>query len=107
MPGSAYPDFWQHSPPLKPKPLSLPISTAGQRWTPALPVCLCEPAQANFAGLCALRAPCLYIGFGAGVSWRYAYGQVTVRRVGSLVGLVGCLGKTEDVKIFKKDVEMQ
>ena len=33
-----------------------------------------EPSQANFAGLCALRAPCLYIGFGQAVSLQYACG---------------------------------
>jgi len=32
-----------------------------------------EPSQANIAGPCALRAPGLYIGFGAGLSRRYAY----------------------------------
>jgi hypothetical protein len=64
---------WRRSPHRKANPLSLPISTAGQRWTPALPVCLCEPAQAKDAGLCALRAPCLYIGCGAGLSLRYAF----------------------------------
>jgi len=56
-------------------PLSLPISTAGQRWTPALPVCLFEPSQAKDAGPCALRAPCLYIGRGQAVSLQYACGQ--------------------------------
>jgi len=34
-----------------------------------------EPAQANVAGLCALRAPGLYIGFGAELSLRYAFRQ--------------------------------
>jgi hypothetical protein len=71
--------LWQRSPHRKANPLSLPISTAGQRWTPALPVCLCEPAQAKDAGLCALRAPCLYIGFGADLSLRYAFVVVRIR----------------------------
>ena len=66
---------WRRSPHRKANPLSLPISTAGQRWTPALPVCLFEPSQAKDAGPCALRAPCLYIGRGQAVSLQYACGQ--------------------------------
>ncbi|MDD4362526.1 MAG: hypothetical protein PHF48_08815, partial [Bacteroidales bacterium] len=40
--------FLQRSPPFKPGPLSLPISPAGQRWTPALPVCLIRACTGKF-----------------------------------------------------------
>ena len=43
---AALPDgFEQRSPPFKTYPLSLPISPAGQRWTPAFFASLSEPSQ--------------------------------------------------------------